>query len=407
MLLFSLCLAAAAAVDWQVPAYQSALTETGLRELLGIDDDQATPLIASVHRLGLANRLRSLASAHVFATDADVDLVVRWKAERGCDCEAEDLFHEPPWSTFRGNGSALDGLLNMVNETQPSVVLKPSSGRPLLVIRSSGRWRWSLPVTLDAKKYSAIIIDPRGQFAHHRMDCREFLHRKRAFYQRVNDAAMRVEGLNETLVNLRNALQDKFVIGLHVRTYDPSFDWPVVPPPDVSVESSTTWDESAPIRVHFEAARRVLKRHPRAVIFLASNDASVKARAKREFKDSELIYADWGGTTRATPSVGQRAALADWLVLGDAALVLHTFGSSFGEESAARSGVPSVRLRSGGHVLGVDVNRDSCGHVGMRAAETNGEEHCFEQAGAQVCSPPLQLKPCEMEEAWGLPDVFC
>ena len=42
-------------------------------------------------------------------------------------------------------------------------------------------------------------------------------------------------------------------------------------------------------------------RHSRAVIFLASNDASVKARAKREFADSELIYADWGATTRATP----------------------------------------------------------------------------------------------------------
>ena len=406
MLLF-LCLAAAAAVDWHVPAYQSALTETGLRELLGIDDDQATPLIASVHRLGLANRLRSLAAAHVFATDANVELVVRWKAERGCDCEAEDLFENPPWTNFKGNGSALDGLLNMVNETQPSVVLKPSSGRPVLVIRSSGRWRWSLPVTLDPAKYSAIILDPRGQFAHPHMDCREFLHRKRAFYQRVNGAAMRVAGLNDTLANLRSALSNKFVIGLHVRTYDPSFDWPVVPPPDVSVESSTTWDESAPIKVHFEAARRVLKRHPRAVIFLASNDASVKARAKREFKDSELIYADWGGTTRATPGAGQRAALADWLVLGDAALVLHTFGSSFGEESASRNGVPSVRLRSGGHVLGVDVNRDSCGHVGMRAAETQGTEHCFEQAGAQVCSPPLELKPCAMEEPWGLPDVFC
>ena len=221
MLLF-LCLAAAAAVDWQVPAYQSALTETGLRELLGIDDDQATPLIASVHRLGLANRLRSLAAAHVFATDNNVDLVVRWKAERGCDCEAEDLFENPPWHAYKGNGSALDGLLNMVNETQSSVVLKPSSGRPVLVIRSSGRWRWSLPVTLDATKYSAIILDPRGQFAHHQIDCREFLHRKRAFYQRVDDAAMRVAGLNDTLANLRNALANKFVVGLHVRTYDPS-----------------------------------------------------------------------------------------------------------------------------------------------------------------------------------------
>ena len=404
-----LCLAAAAAVDWQVPAYQSALTETGLRELLGVDDDQATPLIASVHRLGLANRLRSLAAAHVFATDANVELVVRWKAERGCDCEAEDLFRA---AVAFIQGQRLGPRRPPEHGQRDPAVRSPETVVRKTRPRHSIFWTVALVFTRDTRRHkvcSAIILDPRGQFAHHQIDCREFLHRKRAFYQRVDDAAMRVAGLNDTLVNLRNALQDKFVVGLHVRTYDPSFDWPVVPPPDVSVESSTTWDESAPVRVHFEAARRVLKRHPRAVIFLASNDASVKARAKREFKDSELIFADWGrrheGDAEAWGSAPRWRTGWCWGMLP---WCCTPSGSSFGEEeSASRIGVPSVRLRSGGHVLGVDINRDNCGHVGMRAAETDGEEHCFDQAGAQVCSPPLELKPCGLEEPWGLPDVFC
>lgn len=399
--------ATATAAEWQVPAYRSALAEFELRELLGLVETSGTPLIALTHRLGLANRLRSLAAAHVFAKDTQVELVVRWKAERGCNCLSEDLFAGPPWTAFTGNTSALDGLLAMVNATQPSVVLQPATGRPVLILRTSGRLRWSLPVALEPAKYSAIILDPRGQFASPDMDCREFLHRKRAFYTDVEKASLRVAGLNETVTNLRKALADKFVVGLHVRTDDPSFDWPVVPPPDVSVAASSTWDESAPVHVHFEAARRLLKRHPRAVIFLASNDAAVKIRAKREFAGDELVYADWGGATRATPGAGQRAALADWLVLGDAAIVLHTFGSSFGEESAARTGAPSVRLRAGGHVLGTDVNRAYCGHIGFRAAASEAEEHCFEQAGASVCSPPLELRNCELEESWGLPNVFC
>ena len=49
----------------------------------------------------------------------------------------------------------------------------------------------------------------------------------------------------------------------------------------------------------------------------------------------------------------------------------------------------------------------AAGHAANRAGDFERARQCFEQAGAQVCSPPLELKPCEMEEPWGLPDVFC
>ena len=62
--------------------------------------------------------------------------------------------------------------------------------------------------------------------------------------------------MNDTLVNLRNALQDKFVVGLHVRTYDPSFDWPVVPPPACPSNLARRGDESAPDRAFRGGATR-------------------------------------------------------------------------------------------------------------------------------------------------------
>lgn len=162
--------------------------------------------------------------------------------------------------------------------------------------------------------------------------------------------------------------------------------------------------------MHFSAARRVLERHPRAVVYLASNDASVKKRAEAEFASRELVYADWGATRRGTVD-GARAALADWYALGEAAVVLHTFGSSFGEEAAARTAAPSVRLKRGGHVLGADANRPHCALPLFENADApqSGDDACFSEAGgARTCAKPLEKARCApFEQAWGLTNVFC
>lgn len=203
-----------------------------------------------------------------------------------------------------------------------------------------------------------------------------------------------------------------FRAGLHARTTDAAFDWPVVPPQEPGAADAQSWEVAAPVAHHFAAAQVVLAKHPRAVVFLCSNDDTVKAAAAAAFTPSQLVYADWAGAGRAVRDAGAVAALADWLVLGDAAVVLHTFGSSFGEEAAARTLAPSIRIRRGGHVLGVDMNRPHCNHPLFEnadgARDAADELACFEESDAAVCAPPLVKKPCDAAiGAWGLGAVFC
>ena len=89
---------AARALSWDVPSYRLGLDEAALKALLGLEDvapaptSPAAPVIATLHRLGLANRLRAAASARVFADDLGAELVVRWTAGGGLEAEPEDLF---------------------------------------------------------------------------------------------------------------------------------------------------------------------------------------------------------------------------------------------------------------------------------------------------------------------------
>ena len=101
------------------------------------------------------------------------------------------------------------------------------------------------------------------------------------------------------------------------------------------------------------------------------------------------------------------------MLLSRTALILHSFGSSFGEEAATIRGVPSVRIREGGSIYGVDVRHSHCNHPQLQniAAANAGDEEqfCF-QDGLQreVCQPKLKKKLCKMvDEAWGLDDAYC
>ena len=52
----------------------------------------------------------------------------------------------------------------------------------------------------------------------------------------------------------------------------------------------------------------------------------------------------------------------------------HSFGSSFAEEAAAANSAPSIRLRVGGHIYGVDASYRHCNNAII--------EHSYEIATA-------------------------
>lgn len=400
---------AVATVSEAYETYGMTATHRELSALLRLQPGAPPPLIVSIHRLGLANRLRHLAAAAVLAADLGFELRVRWKPAHGCNATLADLFdvERAGLTEYAGDGPALDKLLDLVDGETLAAVASPAdtNASNVVVVRSSGV---RLDLALAGGGVAAVVLDPRGSFAARDVTCHEFLHRKSAFYERLAAAAH--AEVARARDRLRSAVRGRLAVGLHVRGFDARFDWPVVPP-EAAGEEARTWDDGAPAHAHFRAARDVLDAHPRAVVFLASNDETVKRDAKALFAASELVYADWSGAPRGLPTHGARAALADWLALGDAALVLHSFGSSFGEEAAARRLAPSIRVRRERHVLGVDLNRAHCHHPLFENADAPPPLEgaaCFGEGDRAVCAPPLRKAPCAAAtDAWGVANVYC
>lgn len=252
---------------------------------------------------------------------------------------------------------------------------------------------------------------------------------------------------------------DRLVIGVHVRTFDGNHDWPnVAPQPAVDPASAKatrpprskfavgaaaddgasgaaqamTFDQVAPRALFAEAIAAALRAHPRAAVFVAGNaDAAKRAlvegvaadalAAGRPLAADRLVALDNGGSDGRADANGVRRALTEWLLLGEASLVVHSFGSSYGEEAAALHLRPSVRVRAGGNIYGPDLSFPECNHLQFknhataRAVEAGtgavGKDGVFcykdEARLADVCTPALRVVPCDRAiGAWGM-DAWC
>lgn len=284
-----------------------------------------------IPKLGLANRLRVLVSAMILAEDLRSRLVVDWTPSPSCNASLRDVVRG-----FDEDGSSGD------------------------VVVSNG-------IRLSVENRSTVQVYATGQFAHENMSCQEYFARKQAAYKRI---------LPEVVV--------PELVGLHVRKFDATYDWPVVAASGVAQR----FDDD--VEMHFVAAERVLAQRPGAKLFVASNDLNVKRAALRRFGDRALVAI--GPTTR--DKHGVYAALVDLAVLSRASLILHTFGSSFGEEAAAATNTPSVRLRRHGHVVGVDLDKPNCHHPLFHNLHSKRQPACYAEGGRRVCAPPLTLAPC-------------
>jgi len=162
--------------------------------------------------------------------------------------------------------------------------------------------------------------------------------------------------------------------------------------------------------------------------FLAfSNSRSAKSSLTQAFP-SGTVYAlglneeEGGEMERRDNREGVVWGLVEWIVLGKTKIILHSFGSSFGEESSAINLTPSVRMRLGGNIYGVDLGMEDCNHPQLQNIRVRrgggggeggggggGEEICYvDGKDRMVCQPKLIKKLCsEVKERWGIEDVYC
>lgn len=72
--------------------------------------------------------------------------------------------------------------------------------------------------------------------------------------------------------------------------------------------------------------------------------------------------------------------------------------------------LPSVRVRLGGSIYGVDVQLEGCNHpqIMNEVGVGQGGEVCYFDGSKEVCNNKLLKKYCAfVGEEWGLRDVYC
>ena len=85
---------------------------------------------------------------------------------------------------------------------------------------------------------------------------------------------------------------------------------------------------------------------------------------------------------------------------------------SFGEEASTINMIPSLRVRLGGSIYGVDTTMEQCNHpqiMNEYEVETRqGAEFCFNDGKKEVCNKKLLKEYCgKVGDEWGLRDVYC
>ena len=137
-----------------------------------------------------------------------------------------------------------------------------------------------------------------------------------------------------------------------------------------------------------------------------------------------------------TTARGMQRALVDFLILARSALLVHSYGSSFGEEAAAVHETVSIRIRVGGNILGADASSRFCNNALIENARSEeNQQHtdmgmnCFVEEGSshQYCTPLVRVLTLfllcidtafvwlqvsrtlchRMEISWGISDVYC
>lgn len=351
-------------------------------------------IIVAIQSYGLANRLRVLATAFLAAQDSGRVLIVDWAPNAACGASFTDLFLPPqmwplPWrnqvSLYSGDRHLLRNLTDYVNWSVPVIKLWAplnANKKGILVWRPRG-------TILDSKRFlstaeKVVLMRPGSFFAPRGTSCQEHYFRKRNFYRMLlsalqNDVQKWVDRISAYSVGKNGLpLSQHLLVGIHIRVHDEAHDWPVVAPQTTPSESSGNTGNDSKIKIVQEAqtfdavasqsmfieAMGALYSHINGIhFFVASNSEAAKQSLVDTFGVEIVSTINNSEYLNRSSAIAIKRALVDFIMLSESSLIVHGYGSSFGEEAAAVNMIPSVRIRVGGHVYGIDLNKQFCNSV--------------------------------------------
>lgn len=325
-------------------------------------------IVLVIDGLGLANRLRSLADWYVMARLTNRTLVVSWEATIDCNALFMDLFEDWP------------AKLEILQHPLPSGNLAfqwLESAAEARGIRyysfdhlNAGEtfWKannsiWARQDILFSNEIDSIFTNFLGLLTFDTMPCSVYKHLRGKFLRSL----IPVENIRRSVQSIyHERFESKLVVGVHIRTHNDSYDWPMVMVPGkadaqvlgdgVTVEHFVSIMHRIYRHFGFSTSRgipevvnksdsSILPEKSRVSFFVTSNSRDVKGKVLNYINGDSAFQIEIEDYSRST-IVGVQSALVEFLLLARANLVIHTYGSSFSLEAAALGELPVASVLS-------------------------------------------------------------
>ena len=386
-----------------------------MAEVLHDDPGSRRSLVVNLVRGGLANRVRAIADWYQVATLSKRKLIVSWLPTPDCnatfsrlfDVESMEIddFRVLPFSLEAGE-TGIEYVNRMATEVGLTMQSILSEGTQSFVLDDSTE-------SVLRGPSNVVLTSHQGILTLNTTRCTMYASLRSRFLSKLIPA----EGTRSILDQMHaQFFKDRLMVGIHIRWHDKRHDWEIVPPMMDGSDNfggspkALAFGEGASV-ADFEAVMlQILAHYPAdSVRFLVtSNDADVKKSVLSRFGESVVTI---NGPLERTSEAGMEFAAVEFFALSRSDLVVHTYGSTFAEESVAIRGVPLVGIWNSARIFAHDARLAHCGHMQfMNLASKQAIPFSYTEGTTDKRSlhhPYYQIFRCPMLSEWGIYDLYC
>jgi hypothetical protein len=373
-------------------------------------------IIVLVARLGLANRLRSLADWYQVAVISNRTLLVAWQATHDCNALFTDLFESGPERL-----KILPFPVSSINKEAISFFEESARSQNVTSFTLNETNMWADKHKSFVAKRNVFMSDTQaiitvydGLITLDSMKCQQYLIARSTFYRSL----VPIEDVRDTINQVKKErFEGKVMIGLHYRSHDKNYDWNVVPPLGGS-NAAAPFGEGATLKDFEVRMRGILNAFTsvdsetglsitNARFYIASNSNEAKNHFLSIFSETITLFGEYNRGTYKDIFF----ALVEWLILAECNLVLNTYGSSYAEEAAQMHRVPLVSIWNGVSILHNDLSMPLCGHTlyakeySDKTVDSSYTEETIDKRTIQ--SKSIRMDRCDHLKEWGLEEVYC